>query len=69
MPDFHKLREEAKKNAHKYHPEQEERTDDDFTFAKIGEYVMPEELKTHLRRLAEIQREANEMAYPDWVRF
>ena len=69
MPDFHKLHEEAKKHAHKYHPEQEGRTDDNFTFAEIGEYVMDEATKEQLRRLEEIQREANETVYPPWVRF
>jgi hypothetical protein len=69
MPDFHKLREEAKKNAHKYHPEQEGRTDDSFTFAEIGTYIPSEAIKEQLRRLEEIQREADETVFPPWVRF
>ena len=69
MPDFHKLREEAKKYAHKYHPDQGGRTDGNFTFAEIGEYVMDEATAAQLLRLAEIQKEANEAVYPPWVQF
>jgi hypothetical protein len=74
MTDFHKFREEAAKNAHKYHPDYgicptEGRTDDAFQFAEIGEYVMDEATAAQLRRLAEIQKEANETVFPPWVRF
>ena len=74
MADFGKMREEAAKNAHKYHPDygicpMEGRTDDDFQFAEIGEYVPSEATKAQLRRLAEIQKEANETVYPPWVTF
>ena len=69
MPDFHKLRAEANKHAHKYHPDQEGRTDGNFTFAQIGNYVMDEATTAQLRRLAEIQKEANETVFPPWVQF
>lgn len=40
-----------------------------YEFAKLGPYIPSEETKAQLRRLEEIQKEANETVFPAWVRF
>jgi hypothetical protein len=49
--------------------EKQSRTDDGFVFAKIGEYVPSEAVEEQLRRLAEIQKAANETVFDSRIRF
>jgi hypothetical protein len=70
IPTNHiQLVEEAQKRICNYKKEQEQqnRTDDDFTFSKIGEGVLSEATKVRLRRLEELQRKENETVYVDKV--
>ena len=49
--------------------EKQERTDDEFTFARIGTYVPSEAEKEQFRRLAEIQEKANKAVLDSKARF
>ena len=49
--------------------QQQERTDDDFTFAEMRDYVPSDAERVQMERLATIQREANETVFDSRVRF
>jgi len=62
---------EAKKHAHKYHPDQGEQmwTGGKVKFAKIGPHCPSDAELSQLRRLAAIQKEANETVFDESVQF
>ena len=72
LPISHKqLVEVARQRADEYRAKQEQqsRIDDDFTFAKIGEYIPSEAEKEQLRRLESIQLAENKTVFDSRVRF
>jgi hypothetical protein len=70
-PIDHDLVATANERTAKYQAKQalQNRTDDDFNFAKIDEYVPSEAVKSQLRRLANIQRNENKTVFDSKVRF
>ena len=62
---------DAKRRTEEYNANlaNQERTDDAFTFAQIGSYVPSEAEEKQLRRLADIQKDANEATFDSRVQF